>query len=239
MRILIAEDDPRFSEQLLRFLRRFEEETGNNLIIESYSSGSGLLEHYRCNADLLLLDIEMPGLDGLETAKSIRQLDPKVLIIFITNIARYAIHGYEVNALDYVLKPISYYDLSMKLKLALRILQREEEYSVLLNKSGNITRIPVSHLYYIDVYGHNFVYHTSEGDVEIRQSRTMNEVENELAPHGFVRCHSGYLVNLKYVTQVDAVSLKCNHLEIPISRYKRKNVMNAMLHYMKGGGAQE
>lgn len=88
------------------------------------------------------------------------------------NLAQYAIRGYEVSALDYVLKPVSYHALSMKLHLALRLLQRNLEYSLLLNRGKDLQRVPVSHLHYVEVYSHQFHYHTAEGNMWRRTMKT-------------------------------------------------------------------
>lgn len=234
MRIIIAEDDPAFAAQMQDYLRRFSEESGQTITVTAYRNGAELLEHYHGDGDLLLLDVDMPGMNGIAAAKAIRRTDPQVLIIFVTNLAQYAIRGYEVNALDYVLKPISYYDLSMKLRQALRILRRNEEHSILLNQEGELLRVPLSHLYYVESYSHQLCYHTTEGEVRLTTTRTLTALEEELCPHGFVRCHKGYLINLRYVDAIRSSSVLLNGAEIPVSRSRKKEVLQALLNETKG-----
>lgn len=116
MKIAIAEDDPRFAKQLEAYIEQFATENQFQVEILRFPDGASLVEAYDCTFDLLLLDVDMPGLDGISAARQIRERDTDVLLMFITNLAQYAIKGYEVDALDYVLKPVNYAALSMKLK---------------------------------------------------------------------------------------------------------------------------
>lgn len=138
MRVLIAEDEPDFARQMEQHLRRFAEENQLPLTMQTYGNGAELVEQYRPDWDILLLDVDMPGLDGISAARCIRGTDAEVIIIFVTNLAQYAICGYEVNALDYVLKPVNYYALSMKLKKALRYCRKSESKYLLLNRGGRL-----------------------------------------------------------------------------------------------------
>lgn len=237
MRIVIAEDDPAFAIQLQEYLSRFGQENHQEMQVTVYSDGAELVDRYRYDADLLLLDVEMPSLSGLDAAKSIRASDPKVLIIFITNLAQYAIRGYEVSALDYVLKPVTYYALAMKLRLALRLIRQNEEQSILLSRDGDMVRIPLSHLFYIEIYSHRLCYHTTEGDILLTSVRTLSHLEEELQESGFIRCHKSYLINLRYVDALRSTSVLLNGQEIPVSRNRRGDVLQALLHYVKGGNA--
>lgn len=235
--IIIAEDDPSFSAQVQSYLQQFAQENQLDLSVIAYSDGAELVEHYHGNGDILLLDVDMPGMDGLTAAKMIRKIDTSVQIIFITNLAQYAIRGYEVNALDYVLKPISYYALSMKLRLALRILRRNQEKSILLNRDGDVTRVPLSHLYYVEIYSHQLCYHTAEGDITLTTTRTLTMLEEELGQYGFVRCHKGLLINLRYVDTLQGTNVLVAGKWLPVSRNRRKAVLEALLNYAKGGRA--
>ena len=107
-RIAIVEDEKEFREQLQEYLKRYGVE--NNIVfqIDVFEDGSDILEHYQKNYDMVLLDIEMPKVNGMDAAERIREMDEEVVLMFITNMAQYAIRGYSVGALDFVMKPITY-----------------------------------------------------------------------------------------------------------------------------------
>lgn len=234
LHIAIAEDESSFAQQLEKNLERFGQDNHIELKPVIFSDGASLVEHFTSEWDLLLLDVEMPGMDGISAARCIRERDPEVPIMFITNLAQYAIRGYEVDALDYVLKPVSYYSLAMKLKKALRLIRRKDNRSILLNREGDVVRLPLSHLYYVEVFGHQLHYHTSEGEFTQTGSRSLAALEKELSGCGFARCHSGYLVNLRYVDAVEADAVRVTGRLLPVSRSRRGDFLQALLDDTKG-----
>ena len=236
LRIAIAEDESAFARQLEENLQRFAQENQIELQIDTFTDGTSLVEHYSVEWDLLLLDVDMPGMDGLSTARCVRERDADVLIMFITNLAQYAINGYEVDALDYVLKPVGYYALAMKLKKALRLLRSRSGRSIILSRDGNVVRLPLARLYYVEVYGHQLRYHTAEGELFQTGARSLGLMEKDLAGDGFARCHNGYLVNLRYVEAVTADGVRVAGDLLPLSRHRRKEFLQALLNETKGGG---
>ena len=118
IRVAIVEDEEAVREQLLGYVQRYTRQYGTTFEVRTFSDGVEILEGYRPVYDLILLDVEMKHLDGMETAQRIRALDSDVMIVFITNMAQYAIKGYAVGALDYVLKPVPYFAFSQQLQKA-------------------------------------------------------------------------------------------------------------------------
>lgn len=199
-RVAIVEDDPIYSAQLQRYLNQYEQESGEKFLTVCFSDGVELVEHYSADYDILLLDIEMPVLDGMTAAERIRRVDREVVIIFITNMSQYAIQGYAVEALDYALKPISYYSFTQCIQRAMdRMRKRTKQFHVVNTGKGESRKLELSHIYFVEVQGHTLIYHTTEG--ELTASGTMNEVERELAGR-FFRCNKGYLVNLEHVSSI-------------------------------------
>lgn len=141
MKIAVVDDVPRDAQLLVQFLNRFQAEQGISLQIHPFYSSIDFLEEYDGTYDIVFLDIEMPGSDGLTAAREIRSRDDAVAIIFITNMAQYAIHGYEVNAIDFMIKPVGYFNFAQKLGKAMRFLQRRGQSTVLLTGEDGVIRL--------------------------------------------------------------------------------------------------
>ena len=106
-RIAIVEDDKSFIEELKKYLEQYSQEEGQEFEISTFYDGEEILENHVSGYDLILLDIEMPKVNGMDAAEKIREADENVVLMFITNMAQYAIRGYSVGALDFVMKPIT------------------------------------------------------------------------------------------------------------------------------------
>lgn len=116
--VCVVEDSAGDAEQLEKFIRRFAEERKENISVKVYREGIDFLSNYKSDADVVFLDVEMPILSGIDVARKLRDTDPYVQIVFVTNMVQYALRGYEVSALDYVIKPVSYYRIADCLKRA-------------------------------------------------------------------------------------------------------------------------
>lgn len=235
MNVLIAEDELHFAARLQSYLQQFASENGLKIKTTVFTNGAELVDQYHPQWDLLLLDVNMPGMDGISVAQCIRETDPGVAIMFITSLAQYAIRGYEVQALDYILKPVNYYALSMKLKRVLGKLHRESGRTLLLPQNGDLVRVPLERICYVEVYDHSLRYHTTDGVVQTTGSRSLTKLEQELKGVDFVRCHSSYLVNLHYVDGMRNNAVQVAGKMIPVSRNRRRVFLQALMDHVKGG----
>lgn len=232
LQLAIVEDDPQYADQLRDYVQRYATETGLELKLHIFRDGAEIIDHYRPIWDLIFLDIEMPLMDGMSAAETIRMQDQSVLLIFITNMAQYAIRGYEVDALDYVLKPISYPSFSMKFRKACRILESRQRGSVILSKDSEVIRLSAAEIRYIEAFGHRLVYHTSQG--EFQSFSTLDKAAGELSD--FVRCNRSYLVNLRYVDGVKDDCVLIDGVQLKIGRTKKKEFMQQLSDYFRYGG---
>lgn len=232
LRIAIAEDDTGCSDLLLKYLHTFEQEYSQPLEITVFYDGAELLENFHSQFDLLLLDIEMPLMDGMTTAQHIRKQDSEVVILFITNMAQYAIRGYEVDALDYILKPVRYFFFAERLNRAISRIKRSSKHYLVLTLKGGSKKLAIEDIYYIESQRHNLIFHTKEGDFTILG--TMTDIEAKLSDFSFFRCNKGYLVSLQYVDAIDDGCAVINGQNLLISRGRKKEFMEKLADFMGG-----
>ena len=233
IRVAIVEDDAEVQGVLQEYVRRYTRQYGTEFEVTVFADGVDILEDYRAVYDIIFLDVEMKHLDGMTTAERIRQMDADVILIFITNMAQYAIRGYEVDALDYVLKPVNYYQFSTKLSRAVQRVQRRRGGQVVLQLAGGgIQLLDTADIYYLETHSRMLYYHTSKGEFAARAS--LQSAEKQLAEYHFVRCNQCYLVNLAYVKGIenDFALVKNDRLEI--SRRQRTAFLTAVASYMGG-----
>ena len=138
IRVAIVEDDAEVQGVLQEYVRRYTRQYGTEFEVTVFADGVDILEDYRAVYDIIFLDVEMKHLDGMTTAERIRQMDADVILIFITNMAQYAIRGYSVGALDYVLKPVPYFAFSQQLlKAVARLEKRAKHYLTVPVEGGS------------------------------------------------------------------------------------------------------
>lgn len=236
IKIAVVEDEQEYQKTLKEYLRRFEGECGQILQPTFFSDGLDIVEEYEPVWDIILMDIRMKHLDGMKAAERIRSCDSAVLIIFITTMAQYAIQGYEVDALDFVLKPITYSQFSLKMQKALVMLKKtkhtEEKY-LMLPDGERKKRVSVNDILYIEVINHDLHIVTNAGVYVMRYS--MQKMEKELEAFHFVRCSNSYLVNLKNVTGTGKETVLTGAYELPVSRPKKKQFLKALSDYLGAG----
>lgn len=232
MKLAVVDDEKRATDLLKKYIARFERENAVAIQTVAFHNPNDFLNSYSRDYDLVLLDIEMPGLNGIETAKELRRVDSRVVLMFITNMAQYAINGYEVEAVDFVVKPVAYQDFAMKIKKAMRYIERNQDRRIALNTQEGVVHLHVSDIYYIEVVRHYLEYHTVSGNYTVRG--VMKETEESLAEYHFVRSNHCYLVNLKYVEAVSGSTVRVAGAPLQISRNKKSEFMTAFTRYIGG-----
>ena len=233
IKIAIVEDEKEtFEKEKDLFLRYQKEHDNVSFEIIHFESASEFLNTYDFSFDAVTFDIDLNGENGLKAARVLRRRDKDVVIFFVTNLAQYAVKGYEVEALDFLVKPVSYEVFKLKMKRFIeRIHSRSKDERELNLKSDNsFFRVKFKDIRYVETSGHKVIYHTTGSDVTVYGS--MKKAEEELKDANFIKCNQCYLVNPAFVLSVDGYVLTVGEDKLQISRPQRKNVMNAMMKYM-------
>lgn len=232
IKIAVVEDEKMYVDQITEYLRNYQQEQKEELQVTVYRDGDAVTAEYKAQFDIIFMDIQMKFVDGMTAAEEIRKIDSEVIIIFITNMSQYAIRGYEVNALDYVLKPVTYFAFSQKLSKAIARMKKRNTRHITVSVKGGIRRFEISDIYYIESQGHTLVYHTREG--EIMSSGTMKSVEEILGKLNFSRGNKCYLINLEHVEGVKDKCAVVKGESLQLSRSGMKGFMQDLTRYWGG-----
>ena len=232
IRIALVDDDNVYLDQLQSYLKRFGKEEGVQYIVEEFHNGLNFVEEYDGNIDVIFFDIEMPLMDGMEAARRIRRKDNLVGIVFVTNMAQYAIKGYEVNAIDFIVKPVEYYVFADKLKKAIQLSKLNEEKSVVIETDDTVEKIILSQILYIEKDKNYLVYHTVDAHYRVRG--TMKMAEDVLEQEGFSKCINGCLVNMRHITTLGKDTVCLGQVALPVSRQRKKAFKEDFMKYLGG-----
>lgn len=234
LRIAVVEDDKTYAAQLKEYLVRYGTEKNQKISVALFPDGEDIVADYSAEFDIILMDVEMTFMDGMTTAERIREKDNEVVIIFITNMPQYAIQGYKVDALDYVLKPISYFAFSQRIDRALTRVKKKEATYITVAQKGGKKKLNVDKICYVEVRDHDLIYHSTKGDIVTKSS--MKEAEDTLGGTKFFRCNRCYLVNLEYVEDFRGNDVTVASDVIQVSRARKKAFMDALNDYMNEVG---
>ena len=233
LRIAACDDDEKERLRIAELLGRYREEKNAPLHFDVYRSGVGLLEaREQIPYDLLLLDILMPGLNGMDAAKEIRLTDGETKLIFLTSSPEFAVESYSVEAYSYLLKPVT----SEKLFPLLDRLfseQRQSEQVLTLMRPAGVMRIPFSKLSVLEVSNKKLRFHLQDGSVKEVNGALSELEETLLSREEFVKVHRSYLVNMSQIQSLSAGELTTYAgPRVPVSRLLQTQVRDRYMNYL-------
>ncbi len=231
LNIAIVEDEEHYAELLEDYLRRYESETFHQFHIEHFRDGEEIARDFGRGFDIILMDIQMQKMDGMAAAEKIREQNQEVLIIFITNRTDFAIRGYEVDALDYVVKPVEYFSFSQKLDRAISRLGKKVYRHIALHIDGGLFKLETSQILFIESEKHNLHFFTTRGELVSRMN--IGEAEALLKGFGFYRCGKGYIINLDKVDSYSDGICRIGRYNVPVSRSKKKEFMSILADHIE------
>ena len=230
IKIAIVEDDESVAKELETLVKQFMRETKQRSNVSLFPSAESFLFTDVAQFDLVFMDIHLPKMDGMDAAKKLKELAPHTLMIFVTSLAQYALDGYGVGAFDFIVKPVSYYNLEIKLQRAMKAIKQTEDEKIVIHNKTQTNVVLISDIYYVEIMLHKVVYYTKDG--EYTTTGTMKKIVEELSDYPFAICNQSYLVNLKYVSKIEGYTVTVAGTELAISRNKRNELKRALNEYL-------
>lgn len=235
LNIAMVEDSDSDAKVLSSYLGNYFNAEGIEYRIQRFDSSASFLNECKSGFDIVFMDIELPDDNGLEAAKRFRCIDESAMIMFVTNMAQFAVNGYEVDAFDFIVKPVKYATFVMKMNRAMRRLSSMKDVTVCIKTENGIVRANASSIKYVETLNHGVVYHLASGEKIISRD-TMKKVENELTTRvGFFKCNRCYLVNLKHVRMIKDSTVIVGDDELLISRPRKKEFLITVAKFLGGG----
>ena len=233
-RALIVEDDPQAAETLRAHLERYAAERGTSFSVEILPSALEFLEGTR-PADVVFMDIGLPGVSGMEAAEVMRQTDELTPLIFVTDLAQYAVRGYQVDALDFMVKPVTYEDFALRMGRAMRVMDRNAGGAVSVATDEGLRVIAEKDVVYVEIFRHDLYWHVTGSAQPLHARGTLTRVAEELGAERFCRVSASHLINMGQLALIRPGSIVMSDgTEIVISRRRRREVLETLTRYVGG-----
>lgn len=226
----ICDDEIHYRSNIKDTLKEILSSNPIDYNIYEFSSGEELLNNYPKNLDILIMDIQMKMINGMDTARKIREFDQDLEIIFMTSFAEFMQEGYEVKAYRYILKPITEKKISKNILPCIEEIMKKRNNYLTINVKNYIDRIKIDSILYIETERPNILIYTNENMYTTKMS--ISKIEKILREYGFFRCHNSYIINLKSVESMNGNIVKVNGKEIPISKYRVKDLKLAITNIL-------
>ncbi len=233
--IAVLDDERSALDDTLKCLEKYFQEIKEECAVYEFEDPQAFLHQYSPKYDLIFLDIQMAEKDGIRVAEEIRKVDKMSVLVFVTNMANLAVKGYEVDASDFIVKPLEYFSFKLKMnRIMERVRQNKDIGSILIQAEEGKMKIKPSSIHYVEVFKHHLLYHLDDGIFSAYGS--LSQIENELGDD-FSRSANCYLVNLRYVKRIEGNDLFLAGEEKPlmISRSKKRGFLDALNSYIGKG----
>jgi DNA-binding LytR/AlgR family response regulator len=238
IKIAFCDDDMEVLHQMNELLDRYRVERNEDITYVAFQSPFELLTEIEkgIRPDILFLDVVMPGQNGMDVAKEIRQYDTNMKIIFLTSSPEFAVESYSVGAYFYQLKPIWEESFFRLMDAVLAECEKKKKNSLILRSKDGITRIDLQQLEYCEVLGRKLLFHLENGAV-LESAGSLDDLAGQLMQDSnFFRPHRSFLVNMEYIQNISSRSIKMvNDAEIPIPHGKCSEIKNTYMEYAFNG----
>ena len=231
MKIAVIEDKKPHRDLLVHYLEEWRRGQERSVTVEAFGSGESFWFRYEeeRDYDVLILDIQMPGINGMELARRVREADGDIVIVFAAGVSDYLEEGYEVEALHYLVKPLSQEKLERCMEKALK--RRRQERFVTVHGGEGILKISQERINYVEARGRGCCVGRVK-ELEARES--LSEMESLLEPEEFMKCHRSYLCRIGNIRRIDRGSVEFDDgSSIPVSRRLYQQVNRRFMAYFR------
>lgn len=233
-RIALVEDELDAADALAAFLDRYAQERGLDFALARFTNAMDF-ELTKESFDLVFMDIQMPGINGMEAAHLLRTYDEVTPIVFVTNLAQYAVRGYEVDALDFIVKPVTYFNFRMRMDKAMRHIRRNSGRSVSVSTRDGMRVIPLADIEYVEVSRHDLSYHLVGEEEPFVVYGSLVAFEQEVEGGPFVRISASCLANMNHVRSVRGSALVMSGGEtLYFSRSRKREALATITSFFGG-----
>ncbi len=230
--ISICDDEQSSIDILLKHIEHWAKQHHENIKTKTYHSPDILLADFDGSVDILLLDIKMKEMNGVETARTLRQRNSDVCILFITSMAEAAIECYSVRAFSFLTKPLSYAEFDLEFTDAVRTVTDKQDDYLLINRDDSLSKVNIHDIIYIEVINHTISLHLKEGQ-QLQCYGSLRDFESRVEGKGFFRCHSGFLVNYSYISEISSTQIHMtNGAQIPLSKHRKSEFLSEICRYV-------
>ena len=232
--LALVEDERDAADALAAFIERYSQERSEEFEITRFGNAIDF-EMCRQRFDLVFMDIQMPGINGMEAARLLRTYDDETPIIFVTNLAQYAVRGYEVNALDFIVKPVTYFNFRMRMDKAMRHIHRNAGRSIAISTRDGLRVIQLSDIEYVEVSKHDLTYHLYGEKDPFVVYGSLVAFEEQVAGGPFVRISNSCLVNMNHIRSVKGPALLLRGGEtLYFSRSRKREAVETITEFLGG-----
>ncbi len=231
--IAIIDDNRQERQALEEYVEHYLNEKNTAFLIHRYDCGVEFIRS-RTVYDIVFMELQLSDMDGLDAARFLRIVNKNAKLVFVTHMAHLAIRGYEVSAVDFVVKPAEQSTIDRVMDKVLEDMEKRRGEYITLKTQNGVIALLTSSIYYVEVYDHDLVYHTDQGDHRVRGQ--LGKVREKLNDPAFVQCSRSYLVNMHHVQSVHSDYLMVNGDKIQIAKSHHKEIKERFLHYMDERG---
>lgn len=232
--IAVCDDDMLDCCNMAKDIKEILGKTGIPFIVRQFQSGRDLLNAIE-DFDIIFMDIIMDGLNGMKTARILREKSFEKMLIFISASRDYVFEAYDVEAFQYLVKPVDDVKLERVLHKAVRKLERDSQEFIIINRDRTRKKLLLREIYYFEIRGRVISVHGVDGTFDYYEQ--IGTLEDELKEKGFFRCHKSFLINLKYVDSYNRQEVILDNGEkIAIAKRRYEAFCREILEYMKKSG---